>query len=167
MIFKNILIIALVIVALLGAGYYLYTTQDVGQVACTMEARECPDGSFVGRGGPKCEFAACPNEGMGGIRGIVLLGPICPVVQNPPAAECADKPYSTRLAVTAPNSSQVIREVESDINGNFSVALAPGNYVVASAIAANVLPYCAASEVITVQAGIYKNVTIFCDTGIR
>lgn len=25
-----------------------------------MEAKLCPDGSYVGRGGPKCEFAACP-----------------------------------------------------------------------------------------------------------
>jgi len=30
-------------------------------VACTMEAKICPDGSYVGRSGPKCEFAACPT----------------------------------------------------------------------------------------------------------
>lgn len=29
-------------------------------VSCTMEALECPDGSFVGRSGPKCEFSPCP-----------------------------------------------------------------------------------------------------------
>jgi len=28
--------------------------------ACTQEARQCPDGSFVGRSGPDCEFASCP-----------------------------------------------------------------------------------------------------------
>lgn len=28
-------------------------------VACTMDAKECPDGSFVGRGGSDCEFAEC------------------------------------------------------------------------------------------------------------
>lgn len=31
-------------------------------VACTMEARECPDGSYVGRQGPHCEFAPCPGN---------------------------------------------------------------------------------------------------------
>jgi hypothetical protein len=31
-------------------------------VACTMEAKVCPDGSSVGRSGPNCEFAACPGE---------------------------------------------------------------------------------------------------------
>lgn len=30
-------------------------------VACTMEAKICPDGSSVGRSGPTCEFAPCPT----------------------------------------------------------------------------------------------------------
>ena len=33
----------------------------IGQSACTEEAKICPDGSSVGRSGPKCEFAACPS----------------------------------------------------------------------------------------------------------
>lgn len=31
------------------------------QVQCTMEAKICPDGSAVGRKGPNCEFAPCPD----------------------------------------------------------------------------------------------------------
>ncbi|MBW2965051.1 DUF333 domain-containing protein [Candidatus Woesearchaeota archaeon] len=31
------------------------------QVACTEEAKMCPDGSAVGRTGPDCEFAPCPE----------------------------------------------------------------------------------------------------------
>lgn len=31
-------------------------------VACTKEAKVCPDGSTVGREGPNCEFAACPDD---------------------------------------------------------------------------------------------------------
>lgn len=30
-------------------------------VACTMEAKICPDGSSVGRVGPNCEFSPCPT----------------------------------------------------------------------------------------------------------
>jgi hypothetical protein len=30
-------------------------------VACTYDAKICPDGSAVGRSGPKCEFAPCPT----------------------------------------------------------------------------------------------------------
>lgn len=33
-------------------------------VACTMEAKMCPDGSYVGRIGPSCEFAPCPSVVM-------------------------------------------------------------------------------------------------------
>lgn len=35
-----------------------------GGVVCTMEAKQCPDGSFVGRSGPNCEFAACPGPSV-------------------------------------------------------------------------------------------------------
>lgn len=36
---------------------------DEDVVFCTQDALECPDGTFVGRVGPKCEFAPCP-EGL-------------------------------------------------------------------------------------------------------
>lgn len=29
--------------------------------ACTMDAKQCPDGSYVGRVGPNCEFEKCPE----------------------------------------------------------------------------------------------------------
>jgi hypothetical protein len=29
-------------------------------IFCTMDAKECPDGSWVGRSGPNCEFTPCP-----------------------------------------------------------------------------------------------------------
>ena len=31
-------------------------------IICTQEAKLCPDGSYVGRTGPKCEFALCPQK---------------------------------------------------------------------------------------------------------
>ncbi len=34
---------------------------DEETIACTMEAKICPDGTGVGRTGPNCEFAACPE----------------------------------------------------------------------------------------------------------
>lgn len=51
------------------AGYLNYSiwqlnknSEDIGQIFCTADAKLCPDGSYVGRTGPKCEFAVCPNE---------------------------------------------------------------------------------------------------------
>lgn len=42
------------------AGQTIFPPADEG-VTCTMEAKECPDGSYVGRSGPNCEFEACPT----------------------------------------------------------------------------------------------------------
>jgi hypothetical protein len=37
-------------------------TPTARQVACTMEAKACPDGSYVGRNPEKnCEFNTCPK----------------------------------------------------------------------------------------------------------
>lgn len=38
------------------------TDTGSGDVACTMDAKLCPDGSYVGRQGPNCEFTPCPGE---------------------------------------------------------------------------------------------------------
>jgi plastocyanin len=38
------------------------------QFACTMDAKECPDGTFVGRVAPSCEFAACPGSSEADVR---------------------------------------------------------------------------------------------------
>lgn len=57
---KNI-IAPLVIVVLIAIGLVFFGARTpAGPVACTMEAKLCPDGSAVGRAGPLCEFAPCP-----------------------------------------------------------------------------------------------------------
>jgi hypothetical protein len=69
---KKKLIIFIIISTLIGSGVYFYfRTQkpqikgdapDNKPVACTMDAKLCPDGSYVGRTGPNCEFAPCPES---------------------------------------------------------------------------------------------------------
>lgn len=39
---------------------------DGGTIACSMDAKLCPDGSYVARSGPNCEFAECPTTTAGG-----------------------------------------------------------------------------------------------------
>lgn len=73
---KNIIIgilavIGAVTVLVLLAGVYRFNFTNGGdripgvnwpqEVGCTMEAKLCPDGSTVGRSGPRCEFSACPD----------------------------------------------------------------------------------------------------------
>ena len=45
---------------MLIAGCTSQTPPPAGS-GCTTEAKQCPDGSYVTRQGPNCEFAACPQ----------------------------------------------------------------------------------------------------------
>ncbi|MAF20459.1 MAG: hypothetical protein CMI55_02130 [Parcubacteria group bacterium] len=65
---KWVTILVIVIVALIfidlaawGAYKYFYLQSDPEQIACSLEAKICPDGSAVGRIAPDCEFAPCPE----------------------------------------------------------------------------------------------------------
>lgn len=60
---SKIIFVFTFIIVFIGVLYFVYTkrVQAPAQVACTMEAKVCPDGSYVGRTGPQCEFAACPS----------------------------------------------------------------------------------------------------------
>lgn len=40
--------------------------QTQKEVVCTMDAKLCPDGSYVGRTGPNCEFKPCPTDQTAG-----------------------------------------------------------------------------------------------------
>jgi hypothetical protein len=67
--FSNLALILLVVVVV-GVGGYLGLTKKIpmpepipgpGVIGCTLEAKQCPDGSYVGRTGPNCEFSECPG----------------------------------------------------------------------------------------------------------
>ncbi len=59
-----ILIITFVIIA---GGIFYWQRNNISALLfgrpkiCTQEAKLCPDGSYVGRTGPNCEFAQCPE----------------------------------------------------------------------------------------------------------
>jgi hypothetical protein len=67
---KKYLGLLIVLIIALSAGINTVRAEDSavsgGIKACTMEAKLCPDGSYVGRTGPNCEFSACPGSGEGG-----------------------------------------------------------------------------------------------------
>ena len=64
--------IAVALALAAAVGYIAWSMKDEKPAApeggsippgtvCTMEAKQCPDGSYVGRQGPRCEFAPCPG----------------------------------------------------------------------------------------------------------
>lgn len=148
-------------------------------IACTMEAKLCPDGSFVGRTEPNCEFAACPQPSAtstppapvppppaqaGGINGYIHAGPTCPVQRIPPDPNCADKPYAN-AAVVATNASGKQYNGRADAAGMFSLIVPTGTYTV-KVTSVNILSRCEQKQT-TVTANNFVSVDISCDTGIR
>ncbi len=56
-----VLLLAGLFVVGFGAWYLSENMKGPEPVFCTQDAKQCLDGSYVGRTGPKCEFASCPN----------------------------------------------------------------------------------------------------------
>jgi hypothetical protein len=62
------ILVFIVVVFIFGGMLYIYNPSPVEYknpnepepTVCTMEAKLCPDGSYVGRTGPNCEFTPCP-----------------------------------------------------------------------------------------------------------
>ncbi|MEX2160995.1 MAG: hypothetical protein WD751_03690 [Anaerolineales bacterium] len=111
-------------------------------------------------------LAACVQttpEGQG-IRGQVLLGPNCPVVQED--EPCPDTPYQTELVVTSADGVREIKRFSSDADGRFEVNLPAGAYSIRSPGGTG-LPYCSVNDVLDVRPGRMTETTVFCDSGIR
>lgn len=87
---------ALVVIVGIGAGVYYLThgTSAPMGVACTMEAKLCPDGSSVGRTGPNCEFAACPSASTTSNTNHPLIADIYPLYSG------ASWPSSVSMSMT-------------------------------------------------------------------
>ena len=62
---KNKIILAILSIFLM----FLIACQQTVKTQCTQEAFQCPDGSYVGRTGPNCEFAPCPTTPTTGTTG--------------------------------------------------------------------------------------------------
>ena len=103
-----------------------------------------------------------PTPRGSGIEGQVLLGPMCPVVQQ--GQECPDQPYQATLTVIDRNGIQ-ITQFQSDAQGRFRVPLVPGEYVLHPE-SPNGLPF-AGDQPFSVETGRYTPITVNYDSGIR
>jgi hypothetical protein len=103
-----------------------------------------------------------PTPRGSGIEGQVLLGPMCPVVQQ--GQECPDQPYQATLTVMSRDGVQVT-QFQTDAQGRFSVHLVPGDYILHPE-SPNGLPF-AVDQSFMVATGSYTQITVHYDSGIR
>ncbi|MDD2646950.1 MAG: hypothetical protein PHV78_03455 [Patescibacteria group bacterium] len=59
---SSVIFIIAALLILVASFALLFWNSKSTIVQCTMEAKLCPDGSYVGRIGPNCEFEPCPDE---------------------------------------------------------------------------------------------------------
>lgn len=112
-----------------------------------------------------CAAAGPTNAPDSGIRGLVTLGPTCPVqVENDP--QPCSTTYAATLEIHDQVSDRLITTVTSGADGRFEVRLAPGTYRIVPQVA-EVLPIAAPLENIVVEAGSFTEVQVDFDSGIR
>ena len=103
-----------------------------------------------------------PTPRGSGIEGQVLLGPMCPVVQE--GEECPDQPYQATLTVKSLDGVQ-ITQFQTDEQGRFQVPLVPGQYILHPE-SPNGLPF-AGDQSFVVETGKFTQLTVNYDSGIR
>ena len=103
-----------------------------------------------------------PTPRGSGIEGQVLIGPMCPIVQQ--GQECPDQPYQTTLTVYNRNGLQ-IAQFQTDAQGRFRVPLVPGEYVLHPESPDGIS--FASDQSFVVETGRYTQITVNYDSGIR
>lgn len=166
---KTYILILSLVIGVAVTVWLKVNSKSTQPIACTMEAKLCPDGGAVGRTGPNCEFAECPVAVTplvltSTISGTVTLSPICPVERMPPEPQCAPKPYQTKIEVFSADGSKLIKSTQAGSDGSFTLALPFGNYTIQAGTGA-VHPSCSPVAVLLQTATAL--VDISCDTGIR
>jgi len=99
-----------------------------------------------------------------GVRGRVLVGPACPAVRVGEA--CPDQPYPAQVDVVTPDGKLLAR-VAADEQGEFAIGLPEGAYtLLAMAADDSPLPWAEPIEIV-VHPGVWTEVMIQMDSGIR
>jgi hypothetical protein len=101
------------------------------------------------------------------VSGVVLAGPVCPVVTDPPDPACEDRPVADAEIVVRDESGDSVATVRSAEDGSFSIALADGRYELLPQPVEGLMGT-AATVIVTVEDGVpVEPIAISYDTGIR
>jgi hypothetical protein len=121
-----------------AAWYEVTESADGWRVKVNMGWGDCPAGCInhhawtyeVSRAG---EVRLLSEEGdpladETGVRGVVVAGPTCPVVTDPPDPDCEDRAVAGAVLVILDADGGEVARATSSGDGTFALALAPGAY---------------------------------------
>jgi hypothetical protein len=110
---------------------------------------------------------APPESVTASIGGVVLAGPTCPVVTDPPDPACNDRPVAGAVLVVRGADGREVARTTSDAQGAFRVALAAGSYVIEPQPVDGLMGTAEPVEVTVGDGEDIADLTIGYDTGIR
>src|SRR4051794_9942703 len=121
-------------------------------------------------GGVLGVLAACGSKGgtaatESGVEGRTMVDSGCPILR--PEPPCRALPLPARVEITSSTATKPVATVESNEDGHFRVALAPGTYTLTATNLTQAPVPRASSKQATVQRGQFVDVTIVFDSGIR
>src|SRR3989344_5570496 len=167
-IYMVVLVIVTIVSGMVYIEHQMSPVYPIIPVACTLEAKLCPDGSYVGRRETNCEFAKCPNViMMGTIKGKVTVGPICPVEQEGVPCLVPPEAYTSREVILyKADGVTIVKRMHFLSDGTYSFEILPGTYILnipqQGIGGSSDLP-----KTITIKSGETIEVDFSVDTGIR
>lgn len=99
------------------------------------------------------------------VGGVVLAGPTCPVVQDPPDPSCNDRPVADALLAVLDTDGNLVAEVRSGTDGRFSIPLTAGEYVLEPQPVSGLLGTAERQQLSVLDASL--DLVVVYDTGIR
>lgn len=105
---------------------------------------------------------AVPGAGGSGVRGRVVLAPTCPVETE--SSPCPPEPVQATVRVQS--NGEAVETFETEADGTFVVDLDPGDYVL-TAEPAGTDALAGRPTAVTVEPGVFAQVDVVLDTGIR
>lgn len=82
---------------------------------------------------PGCEKLQSFSGDNGFLKGVINIGPICPVERVPPDPAClptAETYKAYPVTIWTADGRKKIRQISPALNGSYRTELAPGNYLV-------------------------------------
>lgn len=176
--FQKIFLIGTLVLLSFGLFVIQRLPREPGEtVACTQDAKLCPDGSYVGRVGSQCEFASCPGEieentlppekGQAVVFGKVDIGPICPVEREGVPCPVPPEVYTSReVIVYKKDGKTIVARQHLNLKGEYRFEIPAGSYVID--IAQSGIDFSKELPLdITLSEGKLLEVNFSIDTGIR
>jgi len=111
-----------------------------------------------------CGVFAAPTPTDSGLAGKALMGPMCPAMFE--GQECPDQPYQATITVNSLDGRKIV-QFQTDEQGNFTIPLAPGDYILHPETPEG-KPYpIADDQSFTVLPGEFTRIIVLYDSGIR